>query len=228
MTTQSIGQETENKKGMGCGKWVALILTFIIVLILIVAFVLPAMSRRNQTARRLSCYKELQKIHGALYAYALDHDGFLPPLSMQSGGLVFDPQSLYPKYLDEITHEHIYYYLGYEIKTEEEALAFIEVYKEAVQQGSNFDEGGITIMGRLIPRIRIDDRGKSLASSIVLIIERPDHMMESYGGMSAYYEDQNYGAGHILFLDGTIKFENLSPFFPLTTILTDALAGMGK
>lgn len=57
------------------------LLVVMAILSILVALLLPAVNNMRASARRTECAQNLRQIAAALFAYASDHDGALPPVS---------------------------------------------------------------------------------------------------------------------------------------------------
>ncbi|MBI2435447.1 MAG: hypothetical protein HYV26_21545 [Candidatus Hydrogenedentes bacterium] len=105
----------------------------------------------------------LKSLGLALRSYALDHEGYAPPLSARPGQLRFESDEIIPKYVSEpyllMSHadpvvleagdanlsmpfciEHCsYYYLGYEVWDDQTVQAFSAGYGKHLVEGLPFD-----------------------------------------------------------------------------------------
>jgi len=73
------------------------------VLLMAVAFILPALSRAHESARASSSQNNLKQLGFVFEMYANEHDGFLPPLGLYDGIWMVDLACLYPEYLPDCT-----------------------------------------------------------------------------------------------------------------------------
>ena len=91
------------------------LLVVISIIALLIAILLPVLSRTKETARRSQCASNLRSIGQASFAYAVDFDGLLPqraPLHNQAAQVAYaggadntDDRELFEGYLDGYTAE---------------------------------------------------------------------------------------------------------------------------
>lgn len=127
------------------------------------AILLPALARGREAARRAECENNLKALFAIAQDYAKDAEGKLfPPLSPTPDIWMFDPASVFPRYLAttelltcpsdaeedkegpwdtaDSVDDRSYCYLGYAIMNDEEMAAFLEIYNERTQAGLGFEE----------------------------------------------------------------------------------------
>lgn len=122
------------------------------------------------SARRVSGGNDIGTPWAACVAYALDHEGFLPPLDTEPGRLIFDRNIMHDKYgitgkdatmeYDErapvswleydkdpclednkdFIDDHSWWYLGYAITDEAQGLVFLKAYLDQVLANTSFNE----------------------------------------------------------------------------------------
>jgi len=166
------------------------------------------MLRRMQgLARCASCQNDVVVLCYALRQYAVDHDGLVPPISRTRGNLMMDAEGFYPEYLENTCwvqceysptrrrpgtskntdlgpsafNDDSFCYLPWEIRTEEEGLAFIEAYK-TLDLSKRDEDLVVEIDGerRVLPRTRITPEafrggGEPDPFEMPVFVEWPDH-----------------------------------------------------
>jgi hypothetical protein len=178
----------------------------IAITISVIFFILAARGfyEMRQQARIASCMNDIRMVHNAFDVYAEQSGGLLPPISATRGNLMMDPEGFYPEYLSnscwlqcewgdvrrrgsdknqdlgrEGFNDDSFVYIPWEIRSEAEAMAFIEAYKTLDLKERDKDLK-VTIDGaeRVLPRTRYIpwDKAKSEETAPVpVFIEWPDH-----------------------------------------------------
>ncbi len=140
---------------------IGLVVKILLVLGILATLVLPVGLRIRETARRSEGVTNLKSVAIALYMYA--GDDYWPPLSSKPGCLMFEMDTLYPKYItdpllllnpaDPIRREvkgadltpafcfknSSYFYIGYVVWNDEMVQAFAEAYRKRLEEGLAFD-----------------------------------------------------------------------------------------
>ena len=233
----SSNTQASAKNAAGCGV-IGIIVAVVMILVLFVggilaAILLPALSRAREAARRASCGNNLKQIGLVCKMYANESVGeMFPPLSEESGRLMFDMVQVYPEYLNDgemficpssdydssgvstenLIDDHSYYYISHVIANEEEGLAYVEAYRVAAGAGQGFDYDFVTADGSILPRISEHisaDPNAPNQSQIPVMIERSDIHIP--------------GGGNVLFMDGHVEFMKMDSGFPMTTEFLEAL-----
>jgi hypothetical protein len=221
----------------------------------------------KHAARRADGGNEAHKMYYACLQYCAENNGLFPPLDRELGRLMFDRRVMSSQFnitgydvtqkydatvpvkrdvLErddklsrniDIIDDHSWWYLGYEVKNEDEMLAFAQAYRrEAIDEGHwpdtlrAFKDGSWIYLKKLarpemagfsFPKLRELPKAASEAASIPVFIERPGHY-------------QGYTGGWVTYLDGGRRFLEYPSEFPMTesTILAlreiDALGGESK
>ena len=176
---------------------------------------------------------DLRALFHAVELYASEHDGLLPPISPARGNLMIDPVGFYPEYLtnscwvqceysparqrrgsdgdDDLGmaafNDDSFCYLPWEIRNEEEGLAFIEAYKK-LDLAKRGEDLVVEIDGetRVLPRVRlsavvIGGGWDTDAADIPFVVEWPDH---------AHID------GTVCFTNGSIGRMDIGDGFPMT------------
>jgi prepilin-type N-terminal cleavage/methylation domain-containing protein len=76
---QNAGSSLSRKRGQGFT--IVELLTVIAIISILVALLLPSLSRVKEQARRIQCMNNLKQCHASLILYANDNNGDLPPCS---------------------------------------------------------------------------------------------------------------------------------------------------
>jgi len=223
---------------LGCGLYLLAALGVLLVL----GLLLRPMSL---AARRASGGNDAWELWRACIAYAADHEGRLPPLDREPGRLMVDRDLMHDKYgvtgryvtmeYDEtapfswnaydkdkglrknkdLIDDHSWWYLGYQVASEDEALIFVKAYIRQVAAGKDIGpEFAPTEGDKQLPALQfppdllaeIADAGHVEDTSLAKIpvfIERPGH----YKG---------YSGGWVHYLDGHREYIDYPGRFPMT------------
>lgn len=181
--------------------------------------------------RRAQCQNNLKQFGLVVAIYASEDPAHLaPPLSSTPGRLMFSnvlaaAVHIYPDILTDLKlfycpeleayttvarptpemafDDHAYFYLGYEIRNQEELERFAAAYRDVIDTVGTFD-GELRGAGTLtLPRIRQDSLAvRPLPAEIPLLIERP--MAHVPGG------------SNVVFVDGHVEFIKMNAKWPVT------------
>ena len=222
----------------GC---VGCLVVMVAILGILAAIMLPALARAREAARRASCQNNLKQMGIVLKMYANeDPDSYWPPLSSTPSKMMMDAMSIHPEYLadasvmicpsdadaamltgqtsaDILIDDHCYYYLGYALTSEEEGLAFLDMYRTAFDEMGGFtgdipvSEGMGTGGGSAFIRLRdgLADEGTVAPAMIPVMMEDPENHVP--------------GGGNVLFMDGHVEFIKYPGQFPMTPAFVEAL-----
>jgi prepilin-type processing-associated H-X9-DG protein len=228
----------------GC---VGCLIVMIAIVGILAAIMLPAVARGREAARRASCQNNLKMIGVVCKMYANeDAEQAWPALSSTRGKMMMDAAMLYPEYLTDATvmicpsdvdagllagqpanvliDDHSYYYFGYALTTEEEGLAFLEMYSTAFDDMGDCTEdipapnGMGTGGGAAFLRLRegLERIAPVAQAQIPVMMEDPGNHIP--------------GGANVLFMDGHVEFIKYPGKFPMTPAFIEALqdaAGTG-
>ncbi|MBN2308184.1 MAG: hypothetical protein JXR94_04390 [Candidatus Hydrogenedentes bacterium] len=197
--------------------------------------------------------------HRALVDFAMEHAGRFPAQDPRPGRLSFNPAGVPKLYRAVAELEGLpwasegplvllnvhksrpystepyfsatdYFYLGYVVASEEEGMAFVDVYRQCVAQGERFPEnllvpeglgnaGGTALFGlrrEIVPFLQEQGFpvGDDYDDRVPVLIERPGRYPKP-GGWVAY-------------LDGHIEFLPYPGPFPMTEAFISALEGLQR
>jgi len=210
-----------------------------LVLLAMSATALFFLYKMREASRIASCKNDIRVLHYAFEAYAAQHDGLLPPLSATRGNLMMDPDGFYPNFLPNSCflqcewgdarrrgesedknqdlgasafNDDSFVYIPWEIRSEAEALAFVEAYKTLDLSDKERDLD-VVVDGqpRVLPRTRhipISEAQWKDARPVPVFIEWPDH----------YHEDSV-----VVLSDGTAVRRAFSEPFPISDEFIAAL-----
>lgn len=208
------------------------------VMSILAAILLPALSRAREAARRSSCANNLKQLWLVMKISANDNDGYFPVLSEEPGRLMFDAESVYPEYLADpsvfvcpsaimgeveqspegLIDDHVYFYISHTITNEEEGLAYVEAYRNAVANGESLDNDFTLADGTVLPRIRSGlnstQMGGRSQSEIPVLIERSENHIPS--------------GANVLYMDGHVEFHRAGQSFPLSPEFMQALESIDR
>lgn len=215
-----------------------------LVLGLLSAFVILALNKARNDARRAACAGSLKQVSLILAMYAKDHDGRYPPVSREPGRIMFPHEVLYPKYMTDASvvicyghpekkrleaspvetavDDHSHFYLSHVVTSEKEALAFVEAYRMRVAEGKEFDQdftvpdGQGNNGGNILFRIRegIDEVLSIPAAEIPVMVERPGR--------------HDPPGENVLYLDGHVGCIGYGEQFPMTEAVITALTSLDR
>lgn len=195
----------------------------------------------RQASRVASCMNDIKMVHFAFEEYAAAHGGLLPPLSATRGNLMIDPEGFYPEYLpnscwiqcewgtarrqgdphhknDDLGiaafNDDSFCYIPWELRSEAEALAFIEAYK-TLDLANRHKDLRVTVDGeeRVLPRTRhiswnLPEAEYNAQEPVPVFIEWSDH-----------YHD----TGVVLLSNGVVVRHDFSEPFPITDAILQGL-----
>jgi len=176
------------------------------VVVVVVGLCVRWFSQTRLAARAASCPNDVHELFCALRLYAADHDGLVPPLSAVRGNITVDPDGFYPHYLSNSCwvqceyspirqgsddkdadlglagfNDDSFFYLPWEMRDEEEALAFITAYR-TLDLSRCDDDLTVEIDGesRVLPRVGLSrevmTQGREDGAPYVpIIVEWPNH-----------------------------------------------------
>lgn len=204
---------------------------------------------------RAKCQNQLKQLGIVFRMFEGENRGWFPPLSGESGRLNFLLKPVYPEYLtdmsvlicpsaseaekpvepvrsveaaQEVMRNSSYWYLGYALPTEQEAMALVEAVRKAVEDG--------TTLPQQVPVTL------KTASEPVMV-----HALR--GGVEHFYEDKFGGSerartmipvmversGHhepgginVLYMDGHVEFIRMGDKYPATEEFLEALESLDK
>ena len=220
---------------------------------ILAAILLPALARAREAARRAACAGNLKQVAMVCRLYASKQpDGSLPPLSGVEGRFMFTPDSVYPDILfdlnilacpsdtdasaaqglppEQAIDDYSYYYLGYALTSEDEALAFIESYPAFIAQGADFTQelpappGRGSFGGDVFLRLR-----ENVCDGTGFPSARVPIMFDSGSSSGSYGTFNHIPAGcNVVFLDGHVEFFRFPGEFPVSPAFLDALSALDE
>lgn len=183
----------------------------------------------RSSAQRASCQNNLKQWGLVFKMYANESkDEMFPELSSDPGMLMFSNQGgVYPNYCTDLSilscpvafrgavmDDHSYFYLGYVVTNDEEMAAFVEAYKQRMDEGLAFDEDlpvppgkvpGDTLY-RLREGVERDVSrpagGRLSQSTIPVMIERTGHHVPE--------------GANVLYMDGHVEYLPYPGKWPMT------------
>jgi hypothetical protein len=180
---------------------------------------LTASPETRGAAERAACQEKLADVHEHLEAYAKEHGGLYPPLSDEPGRFAFDAQALrLPKGLlecpsDPLSNEEggsqSYLYVGFLVRDEREARAYVEAYRQALKAGDAFLWQLVGEDGDPLPRLRAPRPGEAAAP---VLMDRPDNHVPV--GINVLYND------------GSVEFVRIGEGFPAVDWFLQALESL--
>ena len=222
------------------------------VVAILAAIMLPALGNAREAARRASCQNNLKQWGIVYKMYAGENRDKYPVLESTPGRFVFNADDLYPDYLYDpqvficpsnpnqpadagsidmttvIDHGRSYYYLGYAMTNEDQARAFLDAYRQRLQEGGGFSEdlevpagmglGGSDRIMRLqegIERFEVEDFDNPLEASVV------------QSKIPIMFDRDTYhipGGINVLYMDGHVEFLRMESKWPAQQWFLDALA----
>ena len=177
---------------------------------------------------RAACASNLKQLALALHKQANEHNGLLPAPSSEPGRLMFDMDTIYPQYLDDLnlfvcpvmatppssfepgmprTDDCCYRYLGHEVTNLSEGLALVEAYRAAMAEGRSLDEDIVLPDGTVLKRL-----SSTSPPEAPMLIERLGHHLPL--------------GGHVLYPDGRVEFVRDNAKFPMTSGFLAALQSL--
>ena len=142
---------------------VGITIAVVVVVVVVAAILLPTLARAREEARRAACQENLKQLSLVCGMYTYENRGKYPVLESPPGRLFFNVDDVYPEYLRDpnilvcpsnpnqpaeadsidlatvIDHGRSYYYLGYTILNEDQARAFLDVYRQRLNEGGDFE-----------------------------------------------------------------------------------------
>jgi len=210
--------------GAGC------LAMLVVVVGVLAAILLPALSRAREAAQRATCQNNLKQMGLVHKMYAGEHRGKWLELSDTPGVLSFNWNDANPEYLDDANFlicpssaeptstsvitsgetDANYVYLGYVILSDEEAESFAEAYQERLESGGSFGDdlevaagegsGGTDRFYRFAEGVH-EEIGAAPAE-IPVMFER-----------DTYHRP---GGINVLYMDGHVEFIRVPGRFPAT------------
>ncbi len=178
---------------------------------MLAAILLPALARAREAARRASCQNNLKQVHLICAMYANNHQKQYPLPSISEESFMFDPSVMTGFSLDllqcpsdpsgDLVAGPDYIYLGYAVRSQEEAEAVVLRYMQVYNTSMTHVELPDFVDG---PAGRIDrlQEGMPGADQIPVLID--------WG--SFHLPD----GGNVIYLDGHTEFVRMNAKFPMT------------
>jgi prepilin-type processing-associated H-X9-DG protein len=207
----------------------------------------------RETNGRPSCQNYLKQIGIVCLMYANENpDGQFPPLSNINGTFMFTPESVYPEYLsdgyvlvcpgnpsatslrelphEEVIDDHSYYYFGYALTNEDEALAFLDSYPDLIAEGADFSQdlpappGRGSFGGEVFLRLRPDVcDGTDVQPGEVPVMF--DVVIVSGNTLQSNHVPDG---SNVLYLDGHVEFVKYPDEFPVSNKFLEALSELDR
>ena len=192
-----------------------------------VALVGRASARAHENALRASCQDNLKQLGLALKTYASEHSGDWPDLKpgtaiLQPDWALLDGLNAPARALTcpaERTRvaRTSYYYLGYEITSDQDAEAFASALSTRIADGGAFDVDlpvSDSIAGATISKLRDHDRSTDALrpDQIPVVLERATN--------------HNTAGLHVLYQDGHVEYIKFGERFPVTRRTLTALSSL--
>ncbi len=167
-----------------------------------------------------------------------ENDGPLPPLSLESGRLMMEPDSIYPEYLQDpdvlvcpgvspdlespYMNDRDYVYWGYLLLDDADAAVFAAAYADEMAAGGDFtgDLPGPTSYGDTLYRLHED---------IAMVVQEvPCGVLSEEAPIMLEWPDnhENRSGGHVLYLDGHVEWHDYPGEFPMTETMVATLGAM--
>jgi prepilin-type processing-associated H-X9-DG protein len=196
---------------------------------------------------RAACAGNLKQVARVCNLYANDNtEGYWPHLSGVSGTFMFDADSVHPEFLTDpqilvcpasedadppgAIDDHDYYYLGYALTNEDEALAFLGSYPGSIADGVDFTTdlpappGRGSFGGDTFLRLRRDVcDGTDVQPSEVPVMF--DVVVASGNVLMLNHMP---GGSNVLYLDGHVEFVTYPDRFPLSLKFLEALSELDR
>lgn len=234
-------------------RWLGCALCLLVAFLVLLAIVYTM----RLAARRASGGNDAWELWCACIAYATDHEGRFPPLDKEPGRLMVDRDIMHDDYgvtgksvimeYDEtapfcrdayekdnhlaenkdLIDDHSWWYLGYQVSNEDEALVFVKAYIKQVAATNYIApyslpvDGGQQLSPLQLPPARLAEMAEpghiepDALSQIPLFIERPGHY-EGYSGGWVHYLD-----GHREYIDYPGRFPMTPRFIGMLRLLDD-------
>ena len=205
-------------------------------------------ARANAAKEKASCQNNLKQLGLVIKMYAGEHKELWPPLDPRPGYLCFVPNAVFPDYLTDANimfcptakgamkelsktpaspanigkyfDASSYWYTGYALSNEEDALAFVDAYKKLVKEGKPLPKQIPLADGKkvyafkdgverfLISDVNNPSASAQIRSSIPVLIDRPG---------------SHPGGANVLYMDGHVEFVPYPGKFPMTEKFIKAL-----
>lgn len=220
------------------------------------AIMLPALARAREAARRAECMNNLKQVLAVAQDYAKDAEGkVFPPLNPAAGALMFDPASVFPKYVasTEIfacpsdvmsdpeaprdtadgVNDESYVYLGYVIMNDEEMASFVEVYEARVEAGLGFEEdlpappGKGSFGGDVF--LRFGDNAVAVAKDKGVELGAIPVIWDQAAddGYITYF-NHIPGGSNVGYLDGHVEYVRYGGVWPMTKQMLTTMGALGE
>lgn len=203
-----------------------------------------ALDRARKTGMLTSCQNNLKQLGIVVKMYAGEHRDSYPPLWSGGRALMFDPDSIWPEYMsdlsilmcpadtqtaaemkekhpvygkaDEFFAASSYVYLGYVLTNEETGLAFTEAYRKLLDTGQ---QPGDTVVVKHGAGIEGGDSVPRLREGIEKSIPGGQAAIPIVICLPGHHE----GIGNVLFMDGHVELIHYPGKFPMTEKFVTAL-----